>query len=127
VVRALIAHGHLATVAAVNPVNRCPQWVLTGEEVEGFGKRYLSLFALAKQQRKHFRAVKKELEAAGVKPTFDPETVGATFYGRSDCQSALRVPKLVRMRRSCRRKIYDDDQSGATRQRLPRRRALGRD
>jgi hypothetical protein len=25
--------------------------------------------------------VKKELEAAGVKPALDPETVGATFFG----------------------------------------------
>jgi hypothetical protein len=42
------------------------------------------LFALAKEQGRHFRAVKKELEAAGAKPAFDPEKMGATFYQRAD-------------------------------------------
>jgi hypothetical protein len=40
------------------------------------------LFALARQQGRHHMAVEKELDAAGVKPAFDPKTVGATFYQR---------------------------------------------
>jgi hypothetical protein len=43
-----------------------------------------SAFALARQQGRHHMAVKKELEAAGVKPTLDPAKVGATFYWRKD-------------------------------------------
>jgi hypothetical protein len=31
-----------------------------------------------------FRIVKKELEAAGVEPAFDPRKVGATFYSKVD-------------------------------------------
>jgi len=46
---------------------------------------YVSLFGLAKQQGRHFRAVKKELDAAGVKPALNPERIGATFYRRRDC------------------------------------------
>jgi hypothetical protein len=34
------------------------------------------LFVLAKQQGRHFRAVTKEIEAAGVKPAMEPEKVG---------------------------------------------------
>jgi hypothetical protein len=49
---------------------------------------YVSLFVLAKQQGRHFRAVKKELEAADVKPALDPETVGATFFRRSEIRTA---------------------------------------
>jgi hypothetical protein len=54
------------------------------EEVERFARRYISLFALAKQQGRHFRAVKKELDAAGITPALDPGKVGATFYRKGD-------------------------------------------
>jgi hypothetical protein len=83
VAAALIKHGHLKTITVVNPVNRCPTVVVPVEEVERFGKQYISLFALAKQQGRHFRKVKQELDTAGVKPALDPEKVGATFYGRA--------------------------------------------
>jgi hypothetical protein len=78
------AGGHLKTITVVNPINRCPTVVVPVEEVERFGQRYISLFAFAKQQGRHFLAVKKELEAAGIEPTLEPEMVGATFYRRSD-------------------------------------------
>jgi hypothetical protein len=64
-----------AKVAAVVPV----------EEVERYAREYISLFALAKQQGRHFLAVKKELDAAGVTPVFNSDQIGATFYRRSDC------------------------------------------
>jgi hypothetical protein len=38
---------------------------------------------LAKQQGRHFRKLKQELDAAGVRPAFAPEKVGATFYRRA--------------------------------------------
>jgi hypothetical protein len=44
--------------------------------------RTVSLFALARQRRRHFMAVKKELEDAGVEPAMDPKKVGASFYRR---------------------------------------------
>jgi hypothetical protein len=83
VAAALIKHGHLATITVVNPVNRCATVVVPVEEVERCARRYIALFALAKQQRRHFRAVKKELDAAGVEPALDPEKVKATFYRRA--------------------------------------------
>ena len=85
VAAALIKHGHLKTVTVVNPVNRCPTVVVMEAEVARFAREYVSLFALAKQQGRHFLAVKKELDAAGIMPALDPEKVGATFYRRSDC------------------------------------------
>jgi hypothetical protein len=62
------AGGHLKTITVANPINRCPTVVVSVEEVERFGQRYISLFGFAKQQGRHFLAVKKELEAAGIKP-----------------------------------------------------------
>jgi hypothetical protein len=31
--------------------------------------------------------VKKELEAAGVEPAFDPKKIGATFYAKADLRA----------------------------------------
>jgi hypothetical protein len=41
-------------------VNRCPTGVVPAGEVESFARKYISLFVLAKQQGRHFRAVKKK-------------------------------------------------------------------
>jgi hypothetical protein len=76
----LIAGGQLKTETVINPVNRCPTVVVPAEEVERFEREFVSLFALAKRQGRHFRAVKKELEAAGIEPALDPKKIGATFY-----------------------------------------------
>lgn len=84
VAAALIKHGYLAKVIAINPVNRCPVVVVPKAEVDRFAREYVSLFALAKQQRRHFLAVKKVLDAAGVMPSLDPEKIGATFYRRDE-------------------------------------------
>lgn len=92
VVAALIKYGHLKTITVVNPINRCPTVVVPLEEVERFGREFISLFALAKQQRRHFRAVKKELEDAGVEPALAPEKIGATFYRRAEAMPAYDPP-----------------------------------
>jgi hypothetical protein len=89
VAAALIKHGHLKTITVVNPVNRCPTVVVPVEEVERFGKQYISLFALAKQQRRRFRAVKKDLDADGIRPALDGQKVGATFYRKADLTGKL--------------------------------------
>lgn len=82
VAAALIKHGHLRSITVVNPVNRCPTVVVPVAEVERFDQEYVSLFALARRQRRHHMAVKKQIEAAGVEPVFNPKKIGATFYRR---------------------------------------------
>lgn len=82
---ALIEHGYLTTVTAINPVNRCPVTVVPVEDVERFAREYVSLFALAKQQGRHHMVIKKELNAAGIKPALDAGKIKASFYRRSDC------------------------------------------
>lgn len=62
VIRNLIAGGHLKTETVINPINQCPITVVPASEVERIEREFVSLFALAKQQGRHFRAVKKELE-----------------------------------------------------------------
>jgi hypothetical protein len=84
VAAALIRYGYLPTVTAINPVNRCPVAVVPVDDVERFAAEYVSLFALAKQQGRHFLAVKKELDAAGIEPALDAEKIGASFYRRDE-------------------------------------------
>lgn len=84
VVAALIKHGHLKSITVVNPINRCPTVVVPVEEVLRFGREYVSLFALARQRRRHFMALKKELQDAAAEPVFNPKKIGATFYRRRD-------------------------------------------
>lgn len=89
VTRKLIAGGHLRTVTAINPVNRCPVAIVPTEDIERFEAEFVTLFALARQQGRHHMAVKKELDAAGVKPALDPEQIGATIYRRCDLAAAI--------------------------------------
>jgi hypothetical protein len=56
------------------------------KEVERFEREFVSLFAIARQQGRHFRLVKKGLQHAGVEPVFDPKKIGATFYRKSDLE-----------------------------------------
>lgn len=84
VVRALINGGHLTAMRVISPVNRCPIVVVPAAEVAKFQQEYVSLFALAKERRKHFRVVKNKLEFDGVQPAFDPKKIGASFYRRCD-------------------------------------------
>jgi hypothetical protein len=80
--RALMAHGYLKTEVVVNPVNRCPTVIVSAEEVEPFERKYVSLLVLARQQGRHFLAVKKELDAAGSVPALATEKIGAPSYFR---------------------------------------------
>ncbi|WGS24115.1 MULTISPECIES: hypothetical protein [unclassified Bradyrhizobium] len=88
VASALIKHGHLKSITVINPINRCPTVVVPAQEVERFDRKFVSLFAIARQRRRHFLVVKKELQAAGVEPVFDPRKIGATFYRRADLGGA---------------------------------------
>jgi hypothetical protein len=87
----LIAGEHLKTVTVINPINRCPMVVVPAEEVERFERDFVSLFTLARHRRRHHMAVKKELDAAGVKPALKPEEVGATFYRRATVNKKMQV------------------------------------
>ncbi|KQW23203.1 hypothetical protein ASC80_07895 [Afipia sp. Root123D2] len=89
VASALIKHGHLKSITAINPINRCPTVVVPIHEVERFEREFVSLFAIARRQGRHHMAVKKELLAAGVKPAIDPKKIGATFYRRYQLKRAL--------------------------------------
>ena len=91
VVRALIDGGHLKATVAINPVNRCPQTVVSPSEVARFRKTYISLFQLARASGKHIATVKNEMRAAGVKPALAPNSVKATFYLRNttECLASL--------------------------------------
>jgi TniQ len=86
VLRALINCGHIKTFMAVNPVNRCPQVLISPAEIARFQKTYISLFQLARKLRKHIAAVRAEMKSAGIKPAFDAFRVRATFYLRKDCR-----------------------------------------
>jgi hypothetical protein len=86
VVSALIATGDLTSSTVINPLNRCPQTIVSPEELAKFQKKYVSLFVLAKERHRHIKAVKNDLDAAGVEPAFKPKEIGATFYRRSACQ-----------------------------------------
>jgi hypothetical protein len=69
-------------------VNRCPTVIVPAQEVERFEREYVSLFTLAKQQGRHLRKVKQELDATGIKPALDAEKIGATFYRRAEARRA---------------------------------------
>ena len=84
VAAALIKHGYLKTITVINPVNRCPTVVVPAGEADGFAAEYISLFALARQQGRHFRKLKQELDAAGILPALDRKKIGATFYRRNN-------------------------------------------
>jgi hypothetical protein len=84
VVRALIDAGELRTFIARDPVNRCPQILISHEEMDRFCSVFVSLFLLAEERGKHLRRVLKELNAQGIKPALDQKKIGARFYARRD-------------------------------------------
>jgi hypothetical protein len=84
VIHALIKAGKLTTFVARDPINRCPQVLISHEEMDRFCREYVSLFLLAEERGKHFRRMLKELNAQGIEPTLDPERIGARFYARRD-------------------------------------------
>ncbi len=104
VIRKLIVTGHLKSETVINPVNRCPMTVVPTAAAERFETEFVTLFAIARRQGRHHMAVKKDLEATGVKPAMDSEKVGATFYRRAQIEHLSK--KLTRRsteeNRNCR-------------------------
>jgi hypothetical protein len=89
VVHALIKAKNLKTFIARDPINHCPAVLIRADDAKKFQHKYVSLFALAKERGRHFKAVKNELAAAGVEPAFKRKKIGATFYRRSDCKQRI--------------------------------------
>jgi hypothetical protein len=67
-----------------NPVNRCPEQIISHEEMDRFCREYVSLFLLAEERGKHLRRALKDLNAQGINPALDPNEIGARFYARRD-------------------------------------------
>lgn len=84
VLAALIAHEHIATFLAANPVNRRPQKLISVEAVEQFREGYISLFRLAKERNVPIATMKAALDEAGVIPAFDHKQVFARLYRTAD-------------------------------------------
>jgi hypothetical protein len=57
VVDALIKAGKLTTFVARDPINRCPQVLISHEEMDRFCGEYVSLFTLADERGQHSRHV----------------------------------------------------------------------
>jgi hypothetical protein len=86
VLDALIAHGHLKVISALNPVNRYQKVVISPKEYARFDRKYVSLCKLREEQGKSLATMRKALDERAIKPALDPEKIGTTFYLRRDCQ-----------------------------------------
>lgn len=80
---ALLNVGVMPSRSARNPVNRCPQTVIQPVDLAAFKTRFVSLGNLAIERGEHFRRTKKLLKEAGIFPAFDPQTIHASFYERT--------------------------------------------
>ncbi|MGB3338524.1 MAG: hypothetical protein WBA73_15225 [Devosia sp.] len=83
VVKALVDRGYLPSMIEVNPISNLPSRVVLPEDIDAFMETYVSLMGLARERGLHFRALKSQLDVAGVVPAFEPEAVPATFYPRA--------------------------------------------
>jgi hypothetical protein len=83
-VQGLIEGGHLATEIAVNPVNRCPQTVVTEEEMERFETETVTLSRLARERHQSREALQRMLAARGIKPAIVIEAAKRTLLFRRD-------------------------------------------
>jgi hypothetical protein len=84
----LIAHGHIASFKGRNPINRCPQTLITPDDIAKFNKTYVSLWNFSKERGVHIATMKIMLDEAGIKPAFNWTLIGARFYERSVVQDS---------------------------------------
>ncbi|MBD2746620.1 TniQ family protein [Microvirga sp. BT688] len=83
-VKGLIAGGHLASGTAVNPVNRCPQTVVTEAEMTRFESETVTLSRLALERHQSREALRRMLAARGIKPAIVIEAAKRTLLFRRD-------------------------------------------
>jgi hypothetical protein len=79
VVEALIAHKLLASYTAPNPMNRCPQVLVSPAEIAKCESSFVSLYSLAKRLNRSPGRMRAELESAKIKPAFNSAQVLARF------------------------------------------------
>ena len=91
VVKALVDTGALCSSVQINRVSNLPSRVVLPEDMDLFMGTYVSLMGLARERGIHFRALKSQLDAAGITPAFEPNTIPATFYLRVQVGSPGRV------------------------------------
>jgi hypothetical protein len=84
VVKALVENGHLNSSVAINPVNKCPQTIVTESELKRFLKTYVSLHALARENADSMPVLSELFAAHGIKPAFEVKVIKASFYRQSD-------------------------------------------
>jgi len=88
---ALIEQGHVLTLIAPNPVNKCPQRLVPADEIERFRGEYVSLWKLSLQHGVHIAAMRAKLDRAGVVPAL--QGVHASLYRIADLVGkGFRVP-----------------------------------
>lgn len=81
-VRRLIEKNILPAHVVRDPVNRCPVRVVSETDVRSFEEQYVSLINLAKERGVHFRALKSDLDARGIRPALSAEIFKTAFYDR---------------------------------------------
>ncbi len=86
VLSALIDQGLLGSTVALNPVNRCPQRIVTSADLDAFDRSFVSITTLSKELQIQNRKLKALLTAAGIYPDPTFEHVPATFYRRDEIQ-----------------------------------------
>lgn len=96
VVRALIRHNYLATVDVINPLNRCPVKAIPIDSIERFEQTYVSLYAMTRLRKVHYKTFIQSLEAGGIFPAVAKHLVGAAFYLRGEVLSFLpETPQIL--------------------------------
>jgi hypothetical protein len=84
VVKALVENGHLKSSVGINPVNKCPQTIVTESELKRFLKKYVSLHALARENGDSMPVLSELIAAHGIKSAFDERVIKASFYLQSE-------------------------------------------
>ena len=84
VVRYLIGEGFLKSESVRNPVHNGLQTIVRPHELERFRAEFITIFNLAVSRRVHARTLRKELDAAGVRPVVENADVKLTLYRISD-------------------------------------------
>lgn len=81
-IEGLIAWGYLRRERRINPVNRCPVFIVRPDTVEAFEREYVSLWELSKRYNTNAYKLKVDLDRRGKRPAISNDKVGATFYLR---------------------------------------------
>jgi hypothetical protein len=83
-VQGLIAGGYLATEIAINPVNRCPQTIVTETEMTRFESETVTLSRLAQERHQSRETMRRMLAAQGIEPAIVIEAAKRTLLFRRE-------------------------------------------